>query len=90
MSSMYPKFVCHECDVELHCLVNPVTCARCGGMLFVEDDEPDPDIPLGLYYWSQQQKERALEQSIAKGIRQFEALLAEGNYGSQDQQEDLS
>lgn len=90
MSSMYPKFVCSECDIELHCLVNPETCTKCGGMLLIEDDdEPDPDIPLGLYYWSQNQKERALEASIKKGIRQFEQLLG-ADHGSQDQEENLS
>lgn len=88
--SAYPKFVCPDCDIELHCLVNPATCAKCGGTLLIEDDdEPDPDIPLGLYYWSQNQKERALEASIQKGIRQFEELLAGRDNGSQDQQEDL-
>lgn len=90
--SAYPKFVCPECDVELHCLVNPVTCANCGGTLLIEDDEPDEDmsIPLGLYYWSQQQKESRVQAEVSLGIRKFEELLAEVGHGSQDEEEDLS
>lgn len=89
--SAYPKFVCPECETELHCLVNPVTCARCGGTLLVEDDDPEDavDIPLGLYYWSQQQKESRVIAEVSKGIRKFEELLAEVWNGSQDQEEDL-
>lgn len=95
MDSAYPKFVCPECNLETHCLVNPVTCSNCGGTLYVEDDIPESDIPMGLWYWSQQQKERALDVYVAahapKGILELQEFLAgEEEHGSQDQEENLS